>query len=157
MRNYKNLPASLAAVSLFALAPVAAGAESSGGEAEKLRRLDIMLMVSSLRCRFGPDNFQPDYQRFSANHLTTLNGAAKRMHSDLARIHGAAAASKALDRMSVGMANQYGQGHPWLGCGELKRAARELAEARDRSVLVSAADHLLAARPSGGYALAARK
>lgn len=154
MRIYRNLAAGLAAASMLVAAPAAAQA---GGEAEKLRRLDIMLMVSSLRCRFGPDNFQPDYHRFSANHLTTLNAAARTMQSDLTRRHGAAAAKKALDRISVGMANEYGQGHPWLGCGQLKRVARDLADAPDRGVLVAAADDLLAAGPRGGYALAARK
>jgi hypothetical protein len=157
MRTYRSLAAGFAAASILALAPVAARAETAGVEAEKLRRLDIMLMVSSLRCRFGPDNFQPEYQRFSANNLTALNDAGRVLQSDLARRHGEAAAKKALDRMSVGMANTYGQGHPWLGCGQLKTVTRDLANTHDRGVLLAAADDLLSARPAGGYALAARK
>lgn len=157
MRIYRSLAAGLAAVSMLALVPAVARAGDAEEEAERLRRLDIMLMVSSLRCRFGPDNFQPDYNRFAANHLATMNAAGKSLQSDLTRRHGAAAAKKALDRMSVGMANQYGQGHPWLGCGQLKRVARDLAEASDRRVLLAAADELLAPGPRGSYALTARK
>ena len=157
MRIYRSLAAGLAAVSMLVLIPAVARAGDAGGESEKLRRLDIMLMVSSLRCRFGPDDFRPDYNRFAANHLATMNAAGKSLQNDLSRRHGSAAAKKALDRMSVGMANTYGQGHPWLGCGQLKAVARELADAPDRLVLLAAADALLSPRPAGGYALAARK
>ena len=157
MRIYRNLAAGLAAVSMLALIPAIARAGDAGGESEKLRRLDIMLMVSSLRCRFGPDDFRPDYNRFAANHLATMNAAGKALQNDLTRRHGAAAAKKSLDRMSVSMANQYGQGHPWLGCSQLKRVARDLADAPDRGVLLAAAEDLLAAGPRGGYAFAARK
>ena len=65
----------------FALATTMAAnqgrAQSIHSEAEQLRRLDIMLMVTSLRCRHGADDFRSDYQRFTARHLATLNEAGR--------------------------------------------------------------------------------
>ena len=52
------------------------------------------------------------------------------------------------------MANEYGNGHPWLGCGELKQIARELAADKNSAQLASAADDLLASRPRGQWAMA---
>ena len=111
--------------------------------AEKVRRLDIMLMVTGLRCRSGEDNFQADFQRFEARHLTELNAAARTLAADYAGRMGKAGADKALDRISVSIANNYGNGHPWLGCHELKSVARQLAEARGAEPLLMAADELL--------------
>jgi len=64
-------------------------------------------------------------------------------------------AKKALDTISVGMANHYGQGHPWLGCGELKAMARDLAGTADRSRLLAIADDVL--RDSPPVQLASRR
>ena len=55
--------AAVAACSLVASAPVQAQAcwGPQAVAAAKLRNLDIMLMVTALRCRKGADDFQPDY------------------------------------------------------------------------------------------------
>lgn len=53
------------------------------------------------------------------------------------------------------MANQYGAGHPWLNCHELRQVTRGLAHSHGRAPLVAAADELLAsARPRTVMALA---
>jgi hypothetical protein len=114
-------------------------------QAEKLRRLDIMLMVTGLRCRTTADNFNSEYGRFTTAHLGTLNAASNTLKADYARRYGAAGANKALDRLSVQMANAYGQGHPWLSCGQLKQVAGTLASVRGVEPLVEAADELLGA------------
>ena len=139
--------AAAASAAVLLLAPVSASASGSS-DAENLRRLDIMLMVTSLRCRMGADDFQPQYREFSANHLSTLNGAAKQLEAGLVNQHGATGAKRALDRISVGMANEYGQGHPWLGCRELKQITTDLAASRDPVNLRIAAVELLASVPS---------
>jgi hypothetical protein len=126
------------------------------GAAEKVRKLDIMLMVSSLRCRNTSDNFQSDYAAFSAAHLAELNQAAGALKSDLAHQYGSAGAARALDTLSTRMANQYGQGHPWLGCHDLKQVTRQLASNHSPGVLLSAADDLLAAHGDGRAMLAAK-
>ena len=129
------------AVTLGAAAP--AQAAGTLGGAEKLRRLDIMLMVTNLRCRTTADNFAAEYQAFEANRLGELNQANEELRQDLASQYGSAGSARALDRISTVMANAYGQGHPWLSCHDLKNVTRDLAEARGRSTLEEAADQLL--------------
>jgi len=152
--NNKGSIAALVAASMFVSA-IPAGA-ASNGDGEKLRRLDIMLMVTSLRCRTTPDNFQAEFQQFESNHLRDLNDAAADLRNGLVGEYGVTGASRALDRISTSMANQYGQGHPWLGCAELKVTARILANIRGRDALVEAADQLLAPTDRGTLALADR-
>jgi hypothetical protein len=108
--------------------------------AEKLRRLDIMLMVTGLRCRVGADDFQADFASFEAHHMAELNHATRALGEELAA-HGGG--SGALDRISTIMANQYGNGHPWLGCGDLKHVAHDLADAQGEEPLIATADQVL--------------
>ena len=147
----QNLAAAAAVVGLLASVPASAG---SFEEAEKLRRLDIMLMVTGLRCRKTADNFQDDYGRFTTRHIATLNAASRQLQSQLATRVGPDQAARALDKMSVTMANTYGQGHPWLSCAQLKIAAQTLALAEGPAVLVEAADQLLAGTGSARFAWA---
>jgi hypothetical protein len=146
-----RVAASLAAVAMLAPVPAAANALS---DAEKIRRLDIMLMVTGLRCRTTADNFQADYGRFTTNHIGTLNAASATMKAQLAKRYGPGKANRALDKVSVTMANQYGNGHPWLSCGQLKMVAKNLATAKGPAPLVAAADQLLAERGSAQVAWA---
>jgi hypothetical protein len=147
----KGAAAGLAAASLLISVPASAAGWS---QAEKLRRLDIMLMVTGLRCRTGPDNFQSDYGRFTTAHLPALNAASNTLKRELVARHGAAGVNRALDRLSVQMANSYGQGHPWLNCGQLKQVTRSLAAARGSAPLLEAADQLLAETGNSQIALA---
>ena len=137
-----RVAAGLAAAALLAGAPAAA--QQDLASAEKLRRLDIMLMVTALRCRFGVDNFQADYEAFSARHLSTLNAAGRRLTQELSARHGAQGARRALDRLMTGMANSYGMGHPTMDCGQLRQAAHGLAYETQSADLAAAADVLLA-------------
>ena len=153
MTFIKTAAASLAAFAVLAT-PVSVQAGASD-DAEAVRKLDIMLMVTSLRCRRTADNFQADYQRFSSNNLTALNAASRQMQADLLK-HGNTG-KRALDKMSVSMANEYGNGHPWLGCGELKQITRDLATSKNSAQLAAAADDLLASRPRGQWAMASKR
>jgi len=133
--------AALAASSLVATAPAQAAAcwGPQAVDAAKLRNLDIMLMVTALRCRTGADNFQPDYYKFSAAHQAELNRANGVIRAQFAGA-GPAAANRALDKMSVVIANGYGTGHPNLGCKELRKITRDLAGSRAPGNLLAAAD-----------------
>jgi hypothetical protein len=149
----KGVAAYLAAGAVVLATPVSAG---TMGNAEKLRRLDIMLMVTGLRCRTTADDFQPDYGRFTTAHYAELNNAAYEMKSEIALRSGAAGANRALDRVSTSMANAYGQGHPWLSCGQLKQVTRDLALAQGSAPLLEAADQLLASEGTPQFAWARR-
>lgn len=149
MKIVQEFAAALAAVAVLAAAPASAAPMS---QAEKLRRLDIMLMVTGLRCRTTADNFQADYGRFTTRHIGELNAASDAMKAELATRHGTVGAARALDRLSVTMANSYGQGHPWLDCRQLKQVARGLADAQGTAPLVAAADQLLESTGSPQFA-----
>lgn len=155
MKFTTKIVAAIAAASTLTV-PTGAGATTATHEAEQVRKLDIMLMVTSLRCRFGADNFQANYRQFTTRHIDALNAAGRTLEADLAKRHGTKGAKRALDRINVGMANEYGQGHPWLECGELKTAASELAATEDSAQLALAAEELLGPRPIAGGRFASR-
>ena len=152
MKNLRDMALAASAAALLCVPTTA----SAGTGDEQIRKLDIMLMVTSLRCRMGADDFQHHYRNFSSNHLNTLNGAARRMEQGLVKRHGPKGAKRQLDKLSVGMANQYGQGHPWLGCAELKEITSDLSKSKDPVVLTQAADELLGPRPLSGGRYARR-
>jgi hypothetical protein len=152
MNFYSKTAAMLAATMVFAFAASALQAAPGGGQAAKVRKLEMMLMVGSLRCRFGADNFQPDYERFKDTHRGALDSAYQELKADYARQFGAKQGELALDRLSVGFANTYGEKHPWLGCGELKAITQDLASNTDRTQLVAVADYALAPARSIAFA-----
>ena len=151
MNRVSGVAAGMAAVAMLCSQPALAAPMS---KAEKLRRLDIMLMVTGLRCRTTSDNFQADYGRFTTRHIAELNKASDALKTELAANHGAGGANRALDKLSVTMANAYGQGHPWLNCAQLKQVTRGLAEASGPEPLLAAADQLLASSGTPQFAWA---
>ncbi|MFM5908668.1 MAG: S-adenosyl-L-homocysteine hydrolase [Novosphingobium sp.] len=152
--QFKKAAMVLAAAGMVMATPSHA---SSGDAAEKLRRLDIMLMVTGLRCRNGAHNFQADFQAFEAAHLGTLNGAAAELRDGFVARYGEKGADRALDRISTMMANEYGAGHPWLECHELKMVASSLARMQGSEPLIEAADQLLASSGSPAQLTWARR
>jgi hypothetical protein len=151
------LAAAVLAASSIAVTP--AQAQSCWGPqavaAAKLRNLDIMLMVTALRCRMGADNFQPAYYDFAAAHQAELNVANGVLRAQFDG-GGATAANRALDRMSTSIANGYGLGHPELGCRELGQVTRDLAATRVNGALLQAADALVGAPAIPGGQCAVR-
>ena len=156
MRKSYLAVAMLAVTSLLVTTPAQAQTcwGSEAVNAAKLRNLDIMLMVTALRCRMGADNFQPDYYDFSAAHQAELNGANGVLRAQFTG-GGEIAANRALDRMSTGIANSFGLGHPELGCHELRQVTRDLATTQVRGALLDAADALVGAPaiPGGSCAM----
>ena len=100
-------------------------------------------MVTGLRCRKTADDFQPEYGQFTTNHLAELNAAAHAIKADYTAAYGPAGADRALDKISVQMANEFGNGHPWLDCAQLKQVAGSLAQMDGAEPLFAAADDLL--------------
>jgi len=120
--------------------------------AEKLRRLDIMLMVNSLRCRTTRDDFRSDYHRFTAKQMTSLNQAGAQLRNQLVARYGQREGERAFDRLGTKMANAYGGGHKGMTCGQLKQVARNLSKVDGRATLVEAADQLLTGKGSSRLA-----
>lgn len=156
MRVINRGAASLIACAVLFSGATAPAAASDMVSAEKIRKLDIMLMVSALRCRHSADGFQADYYDFSKAHLHSLNAASRTLEADFRQTRGSKGAKLALDKMSVGMANRYGQGHPTMSCSQLKQETRDLARNGQSAALDAAADRLLS-EGGGRVALVARQ
>ncbi len=133
-----GIMSAIASVGAIIVSP--AQATEHFNEATALRSLDIMLMVTSLRCRTGPHDFRSDYNRFTSRHLSSLNAANATLRRGLGDV--------SLDRMSVRLANGYGDGHPWLDCAELKQVARELSREPDGTKISAIARWVLQQNPA---------
>ena len=111
-------------------------------DAAKIKHLNTMLMVTALRCRNTPDNFLPHYNRFVTKHNSLIGSQNAALKGHLAQTYGARGAEGALDRMSIGFANSYGNGHKTLNCKQLKELAAKLSSESHGVVTMAAAADL---------------
>lgn len=120
--------AALGAV-LFAVSvqPAQACWTNAAQEAAKIKHLNTMLMVTALRCRNTADNFLPHYNRFVVKHNSLIGSQNAELRNHLSATYGARGAEDALDRMSIGYANSYGNGHRAMDCRQLKDLAAKLS------------------------------
>lgn len=142
MKTLMQWSGMIACAALLASAP--ARAETPSGAADKVLRLDMMLMATSLRCRQGANDFRADYASFRQRHHAAIADARARLMTDYSERFGADDPEIAVDRVATAAANRYGLGHAWLSCGDLRQVTRGLAQLRGTEVLVEAADQLLA-------------
>ena len=136
--------AASAALLVVASTPAAAapGCWSSGlVQAAKLRQLDVMLMVGSLRCRTGGQDYRASYDRFLMRHRSMLGKVNQAILAEMRGKLGAIGALEALDQASVRMANQYGEQAAY-GCSDLAEVTAALADSADEA-LPKAADVLV--------------
>ncbi len=117
----------VAVVTAMAAQPAQACWSNAAQDAAKIKHLNTMLMVTALRCRNTADNFLPQYNRFVGKHNGLIGSQNNVLKAHLAQTHGAGGALNALDRMSIGYANSYGNGHKLMNCGQLKDLAAKLA------------------------------
>lgn len=116
-----------------------------------------MLMVTALRCRFGEQDFLADYHQFAARHRGALQRANAAMLAELAQKHGAKGAVEVLDRISIRIANRYGNGHPWLDCSALKQATQDLNATQDAGRFAAQVALLLGTGPIAGQVAVASR
>jgi hypothetical protein len=116
-----------AVVAALTVQPAQACWTNASQDAAKIKHLNTMLMVTALRCRNTPDNFLPQYNRFVTKHNALIGSQNNVLKSHLAQTYGAGGAVNALDKMSIGFANSYGNGHKRMGCRELKQLATDLS------------------------------
>lgn len=137
----------MALAGLACVVSVPAAADEGVATATEVRKLDMMLMVTSLRCRFGANDFRPEYQQLRARHQGEIRAANQRVLRHLTSQMGRRAAINTYDRMSTGMANRYGRGHPRLNCAALKQEVGTLANSAEQMTLREVASDLLAVEP----------
>ena len=109
--------------------------------AAKLRQLDVMLMVGSLRCRSTAQDYRAAYDRFLLRHRPQLGKANMAILGEMRARIGSVAALQMLDQASVRMANRYGE-HAGYGCAELGEVTAALADSGDEA-LPNAAEMLV--------------
>ncbi len=139
------MAASLAGVLAGGTASAASAAPSCWSaemeRAARLRQLDVMLMVGSLRCRSTAQDYRAAYDRFLLRHRPVLGRANLRMLSEMRLKLGFAGAAESLDKASVRMANRYGQ-EGGYGCADLAEVTAALARSGPEA-LTDAADMLV--------------
>ncbi len=109
--------------------------------AAKLRQLDVMLMVGSLRCRTTGQDYRVAYDRFLLRHRPTLGKANAAILGEMRARLGQIGALETLDQASVRMANRYGQ-QAGYACADLGEVTAALADSGGEA-LVQAADMLV--------------
>ncbi len=120
-------------IALFGLAmalvaqPAAACWNNSEQDAAKISHFNMMLMVNALRCRGGRDNYLVQYNQFVKRNNAILGTQNAVIKAHFIQTFGAKGAESAMDKMVIGYANQYGAGHPNMGCHELKAVAVDVA------------------------------
>ncbi|MBL0925140.1 MAG: S-adenosyl-L-homocysteine hydrolase [Sphingomonadaceae bacterium] len=131
----------VAVAASMSIQPVQACWTNAAQDAAKIKHLNTMLMVTALRCRNTSDNFLPQYNRFVAKHNGLIGSQNAALRNHLAQTYGARGAEGALDRMSIGYANSYGNGHKTMDCRQLKELATKLSsEAHGVVTMAAAAD-----------------
>jgi phage terminase large subunit-like protein len=133
--------AALALAAMVTAHPAHACWTSAEADAAKVSNLNMMMMVSALRCRNGADNFLKEYNHFVKQNNPVLGAQNTVLKAHFARINGANNAEAATDKFVITMANHYGGGHASMGCDDLKNLAQDLSRrSYVASSLVSFAD-----------------
>lgn len=157
MTNMLRKAALVAVVGAMSVQPAQACWTNAAQDAAKIKHLNTMLMVTALRCRNTADNFLPQYNRFVTRHNALIGSQNSVLKSHLAATYGAGGALNALDRMSIGYANSYGNGHKAMGCAELKQLASKLAsEPHGVVTMAAAADFAVTGQSWSGATCATR-
>lgn len=149
-------------ITAFAIQPVQSCWDDTAQDAAKISNLNMMLMVTALRCRNGQDNFLVQYNKFVRANNALLGSQNSLIRAQFVRTIGAKGAESALDKLATGYANSYGAGHPTMGCKELKELATCVADEKQGVASLSAiADHAIgnSTLPGGrcGTSIASRK
>lgn len=101
--------------------------------AAKLRQLDVMLMVGSLRCRGTAQDYRAAYDSFLLRHRPQLGKANTLILGEMRARLGSVGALQTLDQASVRMANRYGE-QAGYGCADLGEVTAALAQSGDEAL-----------------------
>jgi hypothetical protein len=141
MKITRKVAAIAAAMAMIVAQPAQACWSDHEAQAASVANLNMMLMVSALRCRKGADNFLAEYNRFVKSNNATLGAQNALIKTRFTRMNGAQAAEGAMDRFTIGLANSYGGGSATMDCSALKKLASDLAgKSQDSSALIAIAE-----------------
>lgn len=118
---YTRFVATLIALSVASQSAASSCWSKEELSATKIRTLDEMLMVSSLRCRLVGVEFQNSYGEFVSNHRGKLMVAALTLQRRMI-------SADTYDRFITSIANRYGAGVPGMSCTDLAELTRAAAD-----------------------------
>ena len=107
-------------------------------DAATVANLNMMMMVSALRCRNGPDNFLAEYNRFVSLNNTIIGAQNATVRGHFSRTEGVGRAEASMDHFVIDIANNYGGGHETLNCAQLHLVAIDLAQPGHNAVTLLA-------------------
>jgi hypothetical protein len=140
MKFSRQMLAFAAIFSISITQPAYACWTDSEADAASVANLNMMMMVTALRCRSGDNNFLTEYNHFVQRNNSVLGAQNAILKARFSRIEGVKAAEGATDRFTIGLANHYGAGDTNMGCQELKQLAGDLAtKSRDSEALIALA------------------
>lgn len=139
MKGIWGRAALAAAVAFASVQPAQACWNSAEQDAAKIAKLNMMLMSTSLRCRFGADDFQDTYSNFVRQYNPVMGVQHGVLQAHFAQTMSNYKAGLALDSLMVNYANTYGVGHKTMDCAALKTFARKIVDDRLNAITLAAA------------------
>jgi hypothetical protein len=113
IKSWKRFATLLGLASMnFGIAAQAACWTPQDADAARVRDLETMLMVASLRCRLSGQNFMPSYNAFVRESRPALSTVNERLRNHFGSLDG-------YDRYVTGVANRYGAGADGLTCRDM--------------------------------------
>lgn len=137
MKISGKVAAFFAVTSIMAAQPAQACWSDSEAKAASVANLNMMMMVTALRCRNGQHNFLAEYNRFVRLNNPVIGAHNAQVKARFARMVGGAGAERAMDKFTISLANHYGTGHASMDCAELKLLASELGSRAHQSASLS--------------------
>lgn len=128
-----------AAIAVASVQPAQACWNNNEQNAAKIAKLNMMLMSTSLRCRFGADDFQAAYGSFVRQYNPLLGSQHGMIKSHFAQTMTAFKADMALDKLMVNYANSYGAGHRTMNCAALKDFTNHIVNDHHNAITLAAA------------------
>lgn len=140
----KHITISIATAMSLLASPVQASCwNNKQMEAIKLRHLDVMLMVTALRCRNTQFNYLPEYNQFVTKNRPVLANANIEIRNHYYGIMSKKNALNEYDRLIVSMANSYGTGHHHYDCQQLSGFTKSLSsQSNNRQSLLAVSDKI---------------
>lgn len=120
--------ATFIAAILFSSQAQAACWTEGQASAARVRDMETMLMVSSLRCRLAGVDFLAAYNQFVRNARPALTEVNEVLRGHFVEGVGAVRALDAYDRYVTGIANRYGGGAAGMDCQDLSNLLSDAKE-----------------------------
>ncbi len=120
LRGFKTITAAATLAAMLIAVPAQASCWTDQEvSAAKVRDLETMLMVASLRCRLSGQNFISDYNRLIRSSRPALTAVNDTLRAHFIAADGQRGGLDSYDRYVTSIANRYGGGAAGLNCRDM--------------------------------------